>query len=724
MTALKLRVGAAGPLTAADHDENMLRLYGFPTLAEMLADDDRDYTFYAEGATVFTIAEGYRYEVAASGATDHHLITAADLKLYVLPSDDGSYNLGAFNPAGDDATDDHAVFKLAFEVAQDNVLHFPQRNYYLSEFLEAAHYIHVIGHGAKLRFPAGTTGIINKSTYSAGTTGLHGRNMTGAELLTYQSGLVKYAGNVYRPSTSGGTITSAQLAAEEPGTGSRWVLVRAVETPRDDTVPTWTGAGGYATMSYDPAHATHHAFLAGTYVICRDDDVAYLVAELDAVDHDEETMFGVKLYTLDPATDYYPVWDAANLAVFEDFTLDGTEASGDLADGFRMRAPAVLRNITVENFSRHGINAQAAVPQAITTSPGNWGNVNRFYASDCITRYNGDCGWLSRGNDGNAGLVTGHESYGNGRVGIYDNSFLGNTFVGCRTYGNGNGVATGNIGGMSSVVSHEGNLYQAKYDYAIEGVPQEQLDLYVSTEPGDNVAVWELIGVGDPTDEFPAWQAGQSSGFYFHGCGLKSTNTNARSTWVGCSSGEDEGGNVFQGSYILNIGGYQPLFNIGGQLLAEDGGALKMTSVYAASHPSHVWLCKSSEEGNILAFNNVAESSAATWTLKFHNGDLKFSFAGDTTNAMPFRITDTDTPIEFGTGAPVPYVFHAQRGVIIGASNNGRRHDTMAAAPTTGTWARGDVVYCLNPSAGGNVGWICVTAGTPGTWKAFGSIAS
>jgi hypothetical protein len=45
-------------------------------------------------------------------------------------------------------------------------------------------------------------------------------------------------------------------------------------------------------------------------------------------------------------------------------------------------------------------------------------------------------------------------------------------------------------------------------------------------------------------------------------------------------------------------------------------------------------------------------------------------------------------------------------------------------APTTGTWARGDIVYNSEPSAGGTIGWVCVTAGTPGTWKTFGAIAA
>lgn len=42
--------------------------------------------------------------------------------------------------------------------------------------------------------------------------------------------------------------------------------------------------------------------------------------------------------------------------------------------------------------------------------------------------------------------------------------------------------------------------------------------------------------------------------------------------------------------------------------------------------------------------------------------------------------------------------------------------------PATGTWALGDRVINTSPSAGGYAGWVCVTAGTPGTWKGYGVI--
>ena len=46
------------------------------------------------------------------------------------------------------------------------------------------------------------------------------------------------------------------------------------------------------------------------------------------------------------------------------------------------------------------------------------------------------------------------------------------------------------------------------------------------------------------------------------------------------------------------------------------------------------------------------------------------------------------------------------------------------AAPTVGPWERGDIVYTTTPLASGTIGWVCVTAGAPGTWKSFGTISA
>lgn len=48
---------------------------------------------------------------------------------------------------------------------------------------------------------------------------------------------------------------------------------------------------------------------------------------------------------------------------------------------------------------------------------------------------------------------------------------------------------------------------------------------------------------------------------------------------------------------------------------------------------------------------------------------------------------------------------------------NGLASLPSTAAPTTDVWQRGDRVINTTPSAGGPYGWVCVTAGTPGTWR-------
>ena len=48
----------------------------------------------------------------------------------------------------------------------------------------------------------------------------------------------------------------------------------------------------------------------------------------------------------------------------------------------------------------------------------------------------------------------------------------------------------------------------------------------------------------------------------------------------------------------------------------------------------------------------------------------------------------------------------------------------MAAPPTTGSWSAGTIALNSAPAAGGVPGWVCVTPGTPGTWKAQAALAA
>jgi len=54
--------------------------------------------------------------------------------------------------------------------------------------------------------------------------------------------------------------------------------------------------------------------------------------------------------------------------------------------------------------------------------------------------------------------------------------------------------------------------------------------------------------------------------------------------------------------------------------------------------------------------------------------------------------------------------------------NGLRGFASRLSAPSSGTHLQGEVVFNANAIAGDFVGWVCVAAGTPGTWKAFGAI--
>lgn len=51
------------------------------------------------------------------------------------------------------------------------------------------------------------------------------------------------------------------------------------------------------------------------------------------------------------------------------------------------------------------------------------------------------------------------------------------------------------------------------------------------------------------------------------------------------------------------------------------------------------------------------------------------------------------------------------------------RKGAGTAAPVAGTYAVGDLWINTAPAVGGNWGWVCVTAGTPGTWREVGAVA-
>lgn len=117
--------------------------------------------------------------------------------------------------------------------------------------------------------------------------------------------------------------------------------------------------------------------------------------------------------------------------------------------------------------------------------------------------------------------------------------------------------------------------------------------------------------------------------------------------------------------------------------------------------------------GNLFTFTNLTDS------YKFNGGDaVQDSIGGlGTTYVQVVNYANGTMIVDGYTASPTACTM-SQR-----AFNLTAQSVYASAAPVSGTWYVGDVVYNTAPTSGGYVGWVCTTAGTPGTWKTFGVIS-
>lgn len=116
------------------------------------------------------------------------------------------------------------------------------------------------------------------------------------------------------------------------------------------------------------------------------------------------------------------------------------------------------------------------------------------------------------------------------------------------------------------------------------------------------------------------------------------------------------------------------------------------------------WTYRQGATTAIIKFNGNASGNYTDWlvdgvpVIRFPNGAV----TGNLTKNKPYY------PNGLSLGG-------SGRSAIVGAGT---------AAPTTGTYDAGAIFLNDLPSAGGFIGWVCVTAGTPGVWKTFGAISA
>ena len=140
--------------------------------------------------------------------------------------------------------------------------------------------------------------------------------------------------------------------------------------------------------------------------------------------------------------------DSADGSLLSGFSVSNKGgAGGTLGSGVVMNARAELRNVLVSGFRVDGIQILA------NTGVAPYNNANNWHIENCVTMVNGRHGLFVQGADVNAGTCIGLDSRSNAGVGIYDPSFLGNTYLGCHTAANvTNGYKADNTNGRNLFV--------------------------------------------------------------------------------------------------------------------------------------------------------------------------------------------------------------------------------------------------------------------------------
>lgn len=109
-----------------------------------------------------------------------------------------------------------------------------------------------------------------------------------------------------------------------------------------------------------------------------------------------------------------------------------------------------------------------------------------------------------------------------------------------------------------------------------------------------------------------------------------------------------------------------------------------------------------------LVTDNTARVSIAA------NGNIQLG----NLNRNPIQVS-VNGKLSIGVKNPDPSVdLHVAGGIRF----NGHIQKYAEVPPTEGTYTVGDIVWNSNPRVGVGIGWVCLKAGSPGSWYPFGEI--
>lgn len=413
------------------------------------------------------------------------------------------------------------------------------------------------------------------------------------------------------------------------------------------------------------------------------------------------------------------------------FCTDSSTASGH---GIHISGQTRLYRLNIQGFGGDGVRIFAYNAGQGGNNAGT-GMSNCWYIHDCIIRSNKGNGLFVQGADTNAGVA--HMILGGNNTlwDFVDNSYLGNTYIGCQSDGGG----LGSFKGASIYIGcyNESKATHLDGAFLVGGVlgPTFQSPTLIIEGDGDGnvgAVVTDIDGNGAVTRILPIT----------YGSGY--TTATVTPIKQGGGSGLAVTPNIVGGritSYTITNGGsgYSPGRKAVGKISGYSGGEavngpLAITN-YSKQSDRYLeaYICNGGNAilSSALYYNeNIhTDNLVLDWKNTLEAYELSVGGLGGQDYGSAFRVISTiNTTATMGRSAPITWgSIQFPKGFWLGGTTGvtgGRQMTNGTAAPSSGEWARGDIVWNTAPSAGGTPGWVCTTGGTPGTWKEMANLAA
>lgn len=374
-----------------------------------------------------------------------------------------------------------------------------------------------------------------------------------------------------------------------------------------------------------------------------------------------------------------------NLILRGAFDSSGVEAE---AHGIQLRDDAIIDNVVITRFEGDGIHGAASTNSASGANPP-YGNVNKSIIKDVTCNENRN-GIYFNGSDSNACTIVAANCTSNRQWGIWDSSFLGNSYFGGHHANNARQAVTDGVAIPTSMATHGGNQY-----FVIAG--QES---WCSTNAPSGTTAnnqgWAYWSAGGTADGIPAWFSGIGCRA---GGSVCSDNVNARSVFDGLYAEGDQA-KAQIGQLSLVVGGVlaeqcfqNPAIGKGTSILrGSSNGQIEAQAslkVVSGTVTTTIGGVQGNSSNNALILNEPTQAPSSH-RFNYASNTLRLTY-GSAANV--FRVTGPVTSEQFGTGAAVTEAVYIDKLMVGDTIGNARKVSNGTAAPASGEHGQGEWVF-------------------------------